>query len=151
HITVVASTITEELRDLEERNAIWVVLRAFLVRDLEGQRLVYAATGDALLDATVSREAKSRAIPVNVVDAPGLSTFIMPAIVDRAPITVAIGTEGTAPVLAREIKSLIETVLPANFGILGKRAGELREKVAKAVADPRARRRLWQRLLQGPF
>ena len=139
HITVVASTISDELRELEMANAIWVVLRAFLVRDLEGQRLVYAATGNTVLDAAVSHAAKSRAIPVNVVDAPGLSTFITPAIVDRAPVTVAIGTEGAAPVLAREIKTLLDVLLPANFGVLAKRAGELRDIVAKAVCrSPRA-------------
>ena len=151
HVTVVAETVTDELRELEESNAIWIVLRVFLVRDLDGQRLVYAATGDPLQDAAVSRAAKARGIPVNVVDAPALSTFIMPAIVDRDPVTVAIGTEGAAPVLAREIKTLLETLLPANFGVLAKRAQGLRDTVAKTVADPRARRRLWERLLQGPF
>ena len=151
HITVVADAVTDELRELEETNAIWIVLRTFLVRDLEGQRLVYAATGDRTQDAAVSRAAKARGIPVNVVDAPALSTFIMPAIVDRAPVTVAIGTEGAAPVLAREIKTRLETLLPANFGLLAKRAQGLRETVAKTVADPRARRLLWERLLQGPF
>jgi uroporphyrin-III C-methyltransferase/precorrin-2 dehydrogenase/sirohydrochlorin ferrochelatase len=75
----------------------------------------------------------------------------MPAIVDRDPVTVAIGTEGAAPVLAREIKTLLETLLPANFGTLAKRAQGLRDTVAKAVADPRARRHLWERLLKGPF
>ena len=104
-ITVVAESVTDELRELEDGNAIWIVLRTFLARDLEGQRLVYAATGDRALDAAVSRAAKARGIPVNVVDAPELSTFITPAIVDRAPVTVAIGTEGAAPVLAREIKT----------------------------------------------
>ena len=107
---------------------IWIVLRAFLARDLEGQRLVYAATGDRALDAAVSRAAKARGIPVNVVDAPELSTFIMPAIVDRAPVTVAIGTEGAAPVLAREIKTRLETWLPANFGALAERAQALRAR-----------------------
>src|SRR5262249_747979 len=70
---------------------------------------------------------------------------------DRDPIMVAIGTEGTAPVLAREIKSLLETLLPANFGVLARRAQGLRATVAKAVAAPSRRRRLWERLLQGPF
>jgi uroporphyrin-III C-methyltransferase / precorrin-2 dehydrogenase / sirohydrochlorin ferrochelatase len=151
HITVVAETVTDELRELGDQNAIWIIPRAFLARDLDGQRLVYAATGDPLLDAAVSRAAKARAVPVNVVDAPALSTFIMPAIVDRAPVTVAIGTEGAAPVLAREIKSLLETLLPANLGVLAKRAQGLRDIVAKAVPDARVRRRLWERLLQGPF
>jgi uroporphyrin-III C-methyltransferase / precorrin-2 dehydrogenase / sirohydrochlorin ferrochelatase len=150
-ITVVADTVTDELRKLEDDNAIWIVLRTFLARDLDGQRLVFAATGDRKLDATVSRAAKARGIPVNVVDAPGLSTFIMPAIVDRAPVTVAIGTEGAAPVLAREIKTRLETWLPANFGALAQRAQALRAVVAKSIPDARSRRRLWERLLQGPF
>jgi uroporphyrin-III C-methyltransferase/precorrin-2 dehydrogenase/sirohydrochlorin ferrochelatase len=150
-ITVVAETVTDELRELEDQNAIWIVLRVFLARDLDGQRLVYAATGDRALDASVARAAKARGIPVNVVDAPELSTFIMPAIVDRAPVTVAIGTEGAAPVLAREIKTRLETWLPANFGVLAQHAQSLRAVVAKSTPDARARRRLWERLLQGPF
>jgi uroporphyrin-III C-methyltransferase/precorrin-2 dehydrogenase/sirohydrochlorin ferrochelatase len=122
----------------------------FLARDLEGQRLVYAATGDRALDAAVSRAAKARGIPVNVVDAPELSTFITPAIVDRAPVTVAIGTEGAAPVLAREIKTRLETWLPANLGALAERAQSLRAVVAKAIPDARSRRRLWERLRRVP-
>ena len=151
HITVVAETVTEELRNLGDRSALWIVPRAFLARDLDGQRLVYAATGDPLRDAVVSHAARTRGIPVNVVDSPSLSTFIMPAIVDRDPVTVAIGTEGAAPVLAREVKTLLETLLPANFGALARRAQLLRGTVAETVANPRARRRLWERLLQGPF
>jgi uroporphyrin-III C-methyltransferase/precorrin-2 dehydrogenase/sirohydrochlorin ferrochelatase len=150
-ITVVAESVVDELAELAEIGGLWILLRPFEPRDLEGQRLVYAATGSCLLDARVSRAARAHGIPVNVVDAPRLSTFIMPAIVDRAPLTVAIGTEGAAPVLAREIKTLLETLLPANFGALAKRAQALRGTVAKAVSDPRARRRLWERLLQGPF
>ena len=150
-ITIVAETVNEELRGLEEENAIWIVLRVFLARDLEGQSLVYAATGDRVLDAEVSRAAKARGIPVNVVDAAELSTFIMPAILDRAPVTVAIATEGAAPILAREIKTRLEALLPANFGKLAERAHALRGLVAKGVPDARSRRRLWERLLQGPF
>src|SRR5499427_3921252 len=150
-ITVVAETITEELHGLAERGAIAVLPRAFLARDLHGQRLVYAATGDGLCDSAISRAAKARGIPVNVIDAPALSTFITPAIVDRDPVTVAIGTEGAAPVLARQIKSLIETMLPANLGLLARRARDLRQIVARSVVDPRRRRRFWERLLRGPF
>ena len=150
-ITVVAEAVIAELRELEQQGAICILPRAFLSRDLDGQRLVYAATGDGLADSAVSRAAKARGIPVNAVDAPALSTFITPAIVDRDPVTVAIGTEGAAPVLARGIKTLLETLLPANFGVLARRAQGLRATVAEAVAEPRRRRRLWERLLQGPF
>jgi uroporphyrin-III C-methyltransferase/precorrin-2 dehydrogenase/sirohydrochlorin ferrochelatase len=150
-VTVVAETATDELTQLGQRGAILRVPRPFEERDVEGTRLVYAATGDRALDARVAHAATARSIPVNVVDAPELSTFIMPAIVDRAPVTVAIGTEGAAPVLAREIKSRLEALLPANLGTLASRAQSLRKLVATAVPDARARRRLWERLLQGPF
>jgi uroporphyrin-III C-methyltransferase / precorrin-2 dehydrogenase / sirohydrochlorin ferrochelatase len=150
-LKVVAETVTDELRDLGERGALAIIPRPFEARDVEGVRLVHAATGDRALDARVAGAAKARNVPVNVVDAPELSTFIMPAIVDRAPVTVAIGTEGAAPVLAREIKSRIESLLPANLGVLARRAQGLRKLVAGAVPDARARRRLWERLLLGPF
>jgi uroporphyrin-III C-methyltransferase/precorrin-2 dehydrogenase/sirohydrochlorin ferrochelatase len=117
YITVVAEAVTDELHELGEKSAIWIVPRAFLPHDLDGQRLAYVATGDPSLDAAVARAAKGRGVPVNVVDAPALSTFIMPAIVDRAPVTVAIGTEGAAPVLAREIKTLLETISVHSPGV----------------------------------
>jgi uroporphyrin-III C-methyltransferase/precorrin-2 dehydrogenase/sirohydrochlorin ferrochelatase len=150
-ITVIAEAVVDELRQLGAQGAIWIVPRKFLPRDLDGQRLAYVATGDRVQDMAVFKAAKARGIPVNVVDVPKLSTFITPAILDRAPVTVAIATEGAAPILAREIKTRLEALLPANFGKLALRAQALRETVAKAVSDARARRRLWERLLQGPF
>ena len=150
-ITVVAESVTPELQALVDRDAIAVVREPFAPVHVDGQRLVYAATGDRGLDAIVSEAAQARGIPVNVVDAAELSTFITPAIVDRDPVTVAIGTEGAAPVLAREIKTRLESWLPANFGALATRAQALRSTVADNISDGRARRRLWERLLQGPF
>jgi uroporphyrin-III C-methyltransferase / precorrin-2 dehydrogenase / sirohydrochlorin ferrochelatase len=150
-ITVVAEAVTEELRHLGEDGVIMILPRVFRPDDVDGSRLVYAATGDRVRDAAVSAAAKVRGIPVNVVDAPELSTFITPAIVDRDPVTVAIGTEGAAPVLAREIKTKLESWLPANLGTLARRAQALRDLVADRLPDARARRRLWERLLSGPF
>jgi uroporphyrin-III C-methyltransferase/precorrin-2 dehydrogenase/sirohydrochlorin ferrochelatase len=150
-IAVVAEAFCEEIAALGERKAVDLLRRPFRANDVRGRRLVYAATGDPALDAAVSRAAQAHGVPVNVVDAPELSTFITPAIVDRTPVTVAIGTEGAAPVLAREIRARIEALLPANLGTLAARAQALRQRVTGAVTDPRARRRLWERLLQGPF
>jgi uroporphyrin-III C-methyltransferase/precorrin-2 dehydrogenase/sirohydrochlorin ferrochelatase len=150
-ITVVAEEVSPELDGLGKQGRIAIVRRLFAVSDVSGKRLVYAATGDRLQDAVVSHAAQVRSIPVNVVDAPELSTFITPAIVDRDPVTVAIGTEGAAPVLAREIKTRLEAWLPANLGSLAQRAQVLRDRVARSIADGRARRGLWERLLQGPF
>jgi uroporphyrin-III C-methyltransferase/precorrin-2 dehydrogenase/sirohydrochlorin ferrochelatase len=150
-ITVMAASLNEELRALAERGALTHVPRLPGPADLDRQSLVYAATGDRALEASLFAAARARGIPINVVDAPELSTFLTPAIVDRDPIVVAIGTEGTAPVLAREIKSRLESWLPANFGALGQRARLLRRRVAAHIAEPAARRQLWERLFQGAF
>jgi len=116
---------------------------------LDGAAIVFAASDDPELDARVAAGAMARNLPINVVDGPALSNFIMPAIVDRDPIVVAIGTEGTAPILAREIKSRIEAFLPANFGELARRAKDLRQRVQETITDPVLRRRVWENLLQG--
>ncbi len=99
----------------------------------------------------VAAAASAQGIPLNVVDGPRESTFIMPAIVDRDPVVVAIGTEGAAPILAREIKARIEAWLPARFGRVAQRARTLRDRIKETIADPVARRRLWERLLQGAW
>jgi len=150
-ITVIAETVSPELEALAQQGRLTIVRTAFCASHVGGKRLVYAATGDRHQDAAVSHAAQVRGIPVNVVDAPELSTFITPAIVDRDPVTVAISTEGAAPVLAREIKTRLEQWLPSNLGTLARRAQGLRNLVAGSIPDARARRRLWERLLQGPF
>jgi uroporphyrin-III C-methyltransferase / precorrin-2 dehydrogenase / sirohydrochlorin ferrochelatase len=150
-ITVMAASLNEELRALAETGALTHVPRLPGPADLDRQSLVYAATGDRALEASLFAAARARGVPINVVDAPELSTFLTPAIVDRDPIVVAIGTEGTAPVLAREIKSRLESWLPANFGALGQRALLLRRRVAARIKDAAARRQLWERLFKGAF
>jgi len=122
---------------------------AFIEADLDGAALVFAASDDPELDARVAAAARARGLPINVVDGPSQSNFIMPAIVDRDPVVVAIGTEGAAPILAREIKAKIESWLPAQFGHVAQRAQELRRRVHDAIADPVVRRRTWEALLQG--
>jgi uroporphyrin-III C-methyltransferase / precorrin-2 dehydrogenase / sirohydrochlorin ferrochelatase len=150
-VVVVAEIVCDELEALGRHGAIDLLRRLFRAKDVRGRRLVYVATGDAALDAAASKAAQAHGIPVNVVDAPDLSTFITPAIVDRSPVTIAIGSEGAAPVLARDIRARIEALLPANLGTLASRAQALRQRVREAVTDPRTRRRLWERLLQGGF
>lgn len=150
-ITVVAREAIPEIRRLASSSRITLRLEEFTASHLAHRRLVYVATGDASADAEIAAEARRIGVPVNVVDRPDLSTFITPAIVDRAPVTVAIGTEGAAPLLAREIKTRLESWLPANFGQLARRAQGLRSEIARRVPELRTRRRLWNRLLQGAF
>lgn len=110
--------------------------------DLQGAALVYAAFGDAETDTTVARLARGAGVLLNVVDNLEASDFITPAIVDRAPVTVAIGTEGAAPVLARAIKADLEASLPQGLGPLA-RAGKLFRHTAEALPQGRRRRDFW--------
>ncbi len=151
-IEIIANNeVLPELVTLEADGQVSILRRHFEEGDLLGKRLVYAASEDADLDAAISKAASAQNIPVNVVDKPELCTFITPAIVDRDPVTVAIGTEGAAPVLAREIKSKLEAWLPANYGALARYAGELRGFITSKISDGMERRKVWQRLLGGGF
>ena len=98
--------------------------QAFDRIDLQDATLVFAATDIADVDIRVSELARAAGIPVNAVDRPDHSDFIMPAIVDRAPIVVAISSGGSAPVLARKIRSQIESLLPARIGELARFADQ---------------------------
>lgn len=128
-----------------------VETRPFAEDDVAGAVLVFAASDDEALDRRVSAAARAHGIAVNVVDGPADSSFIVPAIVDRDPVVVAIGTEGAAPVLAREIKARLEDWLPARFGHIAARAQALRQRIKDSVLDPVLRRRTWEALLQGPW
>lgn len=116
--------------------------RAVEPADLAGAALAYGAQDEAAADARLARLARAAGVPVNIVDNLEASDFITPAIVDRDPVTVAIGTEGAAPVLARAIKTDLEARLPAGLGALA-RAGKLFRHAAEALPQGRARRDFW--------
>ncbi len=107
----VIEVIAAELHpELAANDRIRWAAKAFDAALLEGAALVYSADKD--LNPTVSAAAQARGIPVNAVDEADISTFIVPSIVDRDPVVVAIGTEGTAPVLAQGIRARIDGMLP---------------------------------------
>lgn len=121
----------------------------FTEAQLDGKALVICATDDAALNAQVAACARARAIPVNVVDDPEQCSVIVPAIIDRDPITVAVSSAGTSPVLARWIRSRIEILLPHSIGALARFMGRQRPAVKAALPTVGARRRFWEQFLGG--
>src|SRR5690349_7602671 len=111
--------------------------------DLADAIAVISAAGRPLDDEIASR-ARAARIPINVVDRPDLSTFLVPAIVDRGDVVVAIGTGGAAPVLARRLRERIEAVLPERIGTLAALMGKYRARLG--VKELAARRRFWERV-----
>src|SRR5690606_16797447 len=149
-VSVVDPEIGDSLQLLCEQKRIAHIRSAYRPEHVEGKRLVIAATDDAQVNSIVSRAAEAAGVPCNVVDNTTESSFILPAIVDRSPVTIAIGTGGNAPVLAQRLKSKIEAWLPARIGELAKRAGRWRGPVSKRFSSMQERRRFWQRFFDGP-
>ncbi|MEP0963736.1 MAG: siroheme synthase CysG [Roseobacter sp.] len=143
HITVFAPTPAPELEDWAKDGKIALVRRTMAPGDTLCAALFYAADEDATEDARTAAIARADGALVNVVDNLQDSQFITPAIVDRDPVTVAIGTEGAAPVLARAIKADLETRLPETLGTLA-RIGKSFRKAAEALPFGRARRDFWR-------
>jgi uroporphyrin-III C-methyltransferase/precorrin-2 dehydrogenase/sirohydrochlorin ferrochelatase len=151
-VTVIAYPAADaELAALAAAGTVTLVERAFVPADVAGAALIIAADGDRQLLESVAAAARAASIPVNVVDVPELSTFIMPAIVDRDPLVVAISSAGTAPVLARQIRARIEAMLPSNLGRLALFAGRFRAALHATRPDGRARRRFWEQFFPGPI
>ena len=148
-IRIVAEELCSELGRLAARGAIQHVGSTLAGHHLNGCALAYACSGDLREDAKLSFMARARGVPVNVVDTPQLCSFITPAIVDRDPIVVAVGSEGAAPVLVRRIRTMLEANLPARLGRLARLAQGLRGAVAERL-KPAARRRFWENFFDGP-
>jgi uroporphyrin-III C-methyltransferase/precorrin-2 dehydrogenase/sirohydrochlorin ferrochelatase len=148
-ITTVSPELCDELRVLLEQGVITHVARGFQNEDLDGCVLVIAATDDEAVNRTVSELARSQRIPVNVVDSPGLCSFIMPSIIDRSPVQIAVSTGGASPVLARLLRSRLESFIPAAYGRLARLVDEYRQQVKQRFTNTDQRRYFWESILQG--
>lgn len=141
-VRVIAPAFCAELAARVAAGAIEGLPRTFAEADLDGARFVIAATDDAATER--------RAVPVNVVDQPALCSAIMPSIIDRSPVVIAVGTGGSAPVLARLLRARLETLVPPAYGELASLLGSLRARVRAALPDQRTRRRFWEAIIDGP-
>src|SRR3974390_3380360 len=112
-ITLIAPQVLPELEERAASGAIELAEREFLPEDLHGARLVIVATSRRALNRWIATLSEARGIPANVVDDRKASRFIVPAIIDRDPVLVAVGTQGTSPGLARRLRERLPGVLPA--------------------------------------
>ncbi|MEH6634147.1 MAG: siroheme synthase CysG [Halioglobus sp.] len=149
NLTVVSPEINDELQQqLAEHGGIWQQSR-YLETDLHGKKLVVAATPDRSTNEQVYRDATALSLPVNVVDAPDLCSFIFPSIVDRDPLLIAISSSGKSPVLARVLRRKIEALVPAAYGRLANFAGRFRHLVKEHISQEGPRRLFWEQTMEG--
>lgn len=150
-VTVISPELGTELSEQLHQGSIVHRAEIFRPDHLADAVLVIAATADRSVNQQVSASAGKLRIPVNVVDNPDLCSFIMPSIVDRSPMLIAVSSGGTSPVLARLLRARLESMIPEAYGRLATYAGNLRTRVKQHFSHPEKRRMFWEKALQGPF
>ena len=148
-VSCIAKEACSNIIALADENKITLIQRNFEPTDVGSQRLIISATDNKQLNAEVSELANSANIPVNVVDSPDLCSFIVPSIVDRSPIVIAISSAGKAPVLARLIRAKLESTIPHAYGKLAEIAGSFRDKVKSKFDNIEDRRYFWEKVFSG--
>ncbi len=150
-ITVIAPELDIELHEQLCQGIIIHRAESFTPAHLDDATLVFAATNDRLVNQQISETAGKLRIPINVADNPDLCSFIMPSIIDRSPILVAVSSSGKSPVLARILRAHLETMIPEAYGRLATYAANFREQVKQHFSHPEKQRKFWENELQGPF
>jgi len=146
-LNIVAPVLSDELHKLCLDRDCTITIREFEEADINNATLVVAATEDLKINKRVSVIASKLNIPVNVVDQPHLCSFIMPSIVDRSPIVVAISSGGSSPILTRKLKELNETMIPGRIGKLAELLGSFRGRAKNEIDDFSERIRFWENVL----
>lgn len=147
-ITVIAPQLCDELKN-ELGDQITHLERGFEDKDIIGYRLITAATNIPQVNQRVSELAQAANVPVNVVDQPELCSFITPSIIDRDPVTIAISTDGAAPVLAKQLRGQIEALIPQGLAQLASAMRNGREQIAQRLPDESLRKRFWEKVVGG--
>jgi uroporphyrin-III C-methyltransferase/precorrin-2 dehydrogenase/sirohydrochlorin ferrochelatase len=144
-VTAVSPRFTPAFRRLRVRR----LQRRFRPADVRGRVLVIAGTDSPETNRAVHDACRRRSIPVNVVDVPELCSFIVPSIVRRGPVVVAISTGGRSPSLAKALRRRLEALLPRSLGATAARLGAARREILRALPPSPARTRLLKGLVRG--
>jgi precorrin-2 dehydrogenase len=146
-VTVLSPDVTENFADWSKRNAIRLVARRYQAGDLNGFELAFVATDDPQVSASVYREGRSRSVWVNSADDPARCDFILPSVLRRGDLTVAVSTGGTSPALARTVREELELYFTGEYESLAKLAAEVREELSsRSITVPFE---TWRKALSG--
>ncbi|MEE9351621.1 MAG: siroheme synthase CysG [Thiotrichaceae bacterium] len=151
NITLISPAITPNLQQYVDDKLINYQQREFQDTDIDDRLLVVAATSDSALNTRIGELAHAQQTLVNVVDNPELCSYIVPSIVDRSPVTIAVSTGGASPVLARQLRMKLETMIPSSCGQLAAITEEYRDAVKKHFDTTELRKQFWENALKGPF
>lgn len=148
-VTLVAKSLHESVEPLLER--VKHLREDFNETHLAGVKLVFVCTEDKAVAEKVSRLAQERGLPVNVVDEPELCSFIMPSIIDRSPLVMAVSSSGNCPRLSRLVRAKLESLFPQSYSRLAQMMGEFRDKSRNLFKDAAERRQFWDKIFNSPI
>jgi uroporphyrin-III C-methyltransferase/precorrin-2 dehydrogenase/sirohydrochlorin ferrochelatase len=149
-VTFVAPELGEEVSRLAETWDIHHKTGELSAEDLAGCVVAFGCSPDDSVNQQLSELAAAAGVMVNVPDTTDSCDFIMPAVVDRTPLLIAISSGGSSPLLTRMLKARFETTIPAAYGRLAEFAGSYRDKIKAMVPNPTRRRRFWESMISGP-
>lgn len=149
NVTVISPTITDRLRVLLKQSVIRHVAREYQTGDRAGYDLIFVATDQSEINTVVSNEARSLRIWVNSADDPEHCDFILPALIQRGDLTVAVSTGGVSPAATRAIREELDEYFSADYARIVEIAGEVRRELRQKSVSPNAE--VWNRALQGDF
>lgn len=150
-VKVISPEITPKLKDLAKKGEILWEERAYRKGDLEGAFLVIGATNDPTVQEEIFKEAEERGIPCNIVDKPKFCSFIVPSLIQRGDLVVAISTGGASPAVARRLRERLENLLGPEYELYLKLMRRIREEVLKAPLSQEAKERILQTLALAPI
>lgn len=148
-VTVISPDVHEHIQSLADSGTITLLSKRWSDEDMHGARLIVAATDDRAVNASVAKLAAKHQIWSNVADDPEASGFILPSIVDRGSVLVAVSSGGHSPVLTRLLSARINAFLPQSYRELGTLAGRYRDLIKEKIRDAASRKRFWERLIDG--
>lgn len=150
NVRLVAPSIEQKLKDLLVGDNHQIIEREIQLQDFEGIDLVVSATDLKDVNRWVAEQAKTRNIPVNVVDDLELTNVVFPAIVDRSPLVAAVSSGGSSPVLTRKIRTLLETLLPESLKSAAQFLADTRSELKSRLPDVELRRRITEQFMTSP-
>ena len=148
-VTIVSPAVSATTQALIDAGKVTWLKAKFAAEHLQNKLLVIAATDNETVNRDVHAQAKAQNILVNVADCPELCDFILPSILDRSPIVVAVSSGGKSPILARQLRARLETLIPPTYGRLADLVGRYRQAVQDKLPKISMRRRFWESVLQG--
>jgi precorrin-2 dehydrogenase/sirohydrochlorin ferrochelatase len=148
-VTVVAQTAAPVLLEMAQRRAIALHQRPFRTSDLDGMFLVIGATDDAALNRTISREAERRNILCNIVDVPQCCNFILPAVIRRGDLLIAVSTSGKSPAFAKHLRRQMQARFGEEYATFLDLMGAIRDRLLRREHAPEVHKPLFERLING--